>query len=68
MGVMSQVWILLSAGAIWVMVQESKKADAIEYARKKVTENRKYMRKCMRREKYQISDERKKLCKGGENR
>lgn len=67
MDVMAQVWILLSAGAIWVMVQESKKADAIEYARRKVMENRQHMRKCMIRERYQIRDERKKICKGGEN-
>lgn len=44
MGIMDQIWILLSAGAVWVMVREAEKADAKAYFRRKVAENRRYMR------------------------
>ena len=62
MGMMEQVWILLSAGAIWLMVREAEKADAREYVRRRVMENRQHMRESIDRAAYRRQQVSYQLC------
>ena len=49
MGIMDQFWILLSAGAVWVMVREAEKVDRREDARQRIAANRCLMRQRLSR-------------------
>lgn len=62
MGMMEQVWILLSAGAIWLMVREAEKADARAYVRRRVMENRQHMRESIDRAAYRRQQGSRQLC------
>ncbi len=62
MGIMDQIWILLSAGAVWVMVREAEKADAKAYFRRKVAENRQHMRESILQDQQKQIEKNRQLC------